>query len=64
LKEFSYSPEELAISEKYGEEAENMLTALHEIIGHGSGKISAKLTQEPGFYLKEYYSTLEEHAPI
>ncbi len=33
---------------------------MHEIIGHGSGKLSPKLAHEPQFYLKEYYSTLEE----
>jgi len=36
------------------------MTALHEIIGHGSGKLNPKLTKEPAFYLKEYFSTLEE----
>jgi dipeptidyl-peptidase-3 len=36
------------------------MTALHEVIGHGSGKLSSKLTHEPSYYLKEYYSTLEE----
>ena len=36
------------------------MTALHEIIGHGSGKLNPKLTHEPAFYLKEYFSTLEE----
>jgi dipeptidyl-peptidase-3 len=60
LKEFAYSPEEVTLGEKYGDEAENMMTALHEIIGHGSGKVSPKLTKEPTAYLKEYYSTLEE----
>ena len=25
---------------KYGEEAEDLLTAMHEVIGHGSGKLS------------------------
>ncbi|MDT5295053.1 MAG: dipeptidyl-peptidase, partial [Acidobacteriota bacterium] len=29
-------------------------------IGHGSGKLNPRLTREPQFYLKEYYSTLEE----
>ena len=33
---------------------------MHEVIGHGSGKLNPKLTQPPGAYLKEYYSTLEE----
>jgi dipeptidyl-peptidase-3 len=60
LEEFAESPEEVRIVKQYGDEAENLLTALHEVIGHGSGKLSAKLTHEPQYYLKEYYSTLEE----
>ncbi len=36
LDEFAASPEEIAISKKYGEEASDMMTALHEVIGHGS----------------------------
>lgn len=60
LEEFASSAEELSIVRRYGEEAENLHTALHEVIGHGSGKLSPKLTREPAFYLKEYYSTLEE----
>ncbi|HYL35980.1 MAG TPA: hypothetical protein VEV17_08720 [Bryobacteraceae bacterium] len=60
LEEFAASKEEIEIGKKYGDEAEDLLTALHEIIGHGSGKIDPKLTHDPAFYLKEYYSTLEE----
>jgi dipeptidyl-peptidase-3 len=60
LEEFASSPEEVRIVKQYGDEAENLMTALHEVIGHGSGKLSPKLTHEPQFYLKEYYSTLEE----
>jgi dipeptidyl-peptidase III len=30
------------------------------VIGHGSGKMNPQLKEEPAFYLKEYYSTLEE----
>ena len=60
LSEFSASPEEAAISEKYGEEADNLMTALHEVIGHGSGKLSPKLTEDYSYYLKEYASTIEE----
>ena len=37
-----------------------MLTALHEVIGHGSGKLSPRLQQGSESYLKEYFSTLEE----
>ncbi len=60
LEEFAASPEEVELVKKYGEEASTLVTALHEVIGHGSGKVSPKLTHEPAYYLKEYYSTLEE----
>lgn len=60
LEEFAASPEEIAICKKYGDEAEDLLVALHEIVGHGSGKMNPKLTHEPAYYLKEYFSALEE----
>lgn len=60
LEEFAASPEELTICKKYGDEAEDLITALHEIIGHGSGKLNPKLTHEAAYYLKEYFSALEE----
>jgi dipeptidyl-peptidase-3 len=60
LDEFAASPEEIALGRKYGDEAGALVTALHEVIGHGSGKLSPKLTHEPSYYLKEYFSTLEE----
>ncbi|HZL56089.1 MAG TPA: hypothetical protein VFC21_03365, partial [Bryobacteraceae bacterium] len=58
--EFVFSKEEAALDKKYGAESEQLLTAMHEVIGHGSGKLSPKLTHEASFYLKEYFSTLEE----
>jgi dipeptidyl-peptidase-3 len=60
LYEFAASAEEIALCKKYGDEAEDLMTSLHEIIGHGSGKMNPKLTHEPAFYLKQYFSTLEE----
>ncbi len=36
------------------------MVAMHEVLGHGSGKMSDKLTGDPRSYLKEYYSALEE----
>ena len=36
------------------------MTALHEVIGHGSGKLNPKLQGGAEAYLKEYFSTLEE----
>jgi dipeptidyl-peptidase-3 len=60
LEEFAAAPEEIALAEKYGEEASDLMTALHEIIGHGSGKLNPKLQGGSESYLKEYFSTLEE----
>jgi len=59
-QEFASSPAEIERAQKYGDLAENLFTAMHEVIGHGSGKLSAKITKEPASYIKEYYSTLEE----
>ena len=60
LEEFAGSKEEVELGKKYGDEAADLLVSLHEIIGHGSGKLGAKITRDPAFYLKEYSSTLEE----
>ena len=60
IEEFAASPREIEMYKKYGETADSLLTAMHEVIGHGSGKLSPKLTHEAAFYLKEYFSTLEE----
>ena len=58
--EFAYAEEERARAEKYQVLANDLLVAMHEVLGHGSGKMNPKLTEEPAVYLKEYYSTLEE----
>lgn len=60
IDEFVLSPQEIALDRKYENEADELLTAMHEVIGHGSGKLSPKLTNVASFYLKEYFSTLEE----
>jgi dipeptidyl-peptidase-3 len=59
-EEFAFSAEEIERARQYRELADNLFTAMHEVLGHGSGKMNPKLTQEPASYLKEYYSTLEE----
>ncbi|MGH2411049.1 MAG: dipeptidyl-peptidase 3 family protein, partial [Chloroflexota bacterium] len=59
-QEFASSRAEIERARKYGDLAEDLFTAMHEVIGHGSGKLDPKLTHEPAYYLKEYYSTLEE----
>jgi dipeptidyl-peptidase-3 len=58
--EFAGSAEIVNRELKYGEEAGNLLTALHEVIGHGSGQLSERLKGGAEPYLKEYFSTLEE----
>jgi len=60
IDEFSATREEIALARKYGEEASDLMTALHEIIGHGSGKLNPQLQGGSASHLKEYYSTLEE----
>jgi dipeptidyl-peptidase-3 len=60
IEEFAASPEEVALAKKYGEEASDLMTALHEVIGHGSGKLNPKLQGGAEAHLKEYFSTLEE----
>jgi dipeptidyl-peptidase-3 len=55
---FSPDSSERESFEKYGSAAGNLLVAMHEILGHGSGKVS--VAGDPRTYLREYYSTLEE----
>ncbi|HEV7519268.1 MAG TPA: peptidase, partial [Thermoanaerobaculia bacterium] len=56
--EFSPDPGEGESYAKYGTLADDLLTAMHEIIGHGSGKVL--VPNDPASYLREFYSTLEE----
>ena len=58
--EFAATPEIEARAEKYGEQASDLFTAMHEVIGHGSGQLSDRLKGGAEPYLKEYFSTLEE----
>ena len=60
IDEFGASPEEIVRNKKYGTKASDLLVCLHEVIGHGSGKLDSKLTQPPQAYLKEYFSAMEE----
>lgn len=59
LKEFVHDEEELQLEEKYGQLADKLHTALHEVIGHASGQLNPGVgeTKET---LKNYASTLEE----
>jgi dipeptidyl-peptidase-3 len=58
--EFSWTPEEAARTEKWGGISGDLLTNMHEVIGHASGQVSATLKTPPQVVLKEYFSALEE----
>ena len=60
IEEFGPSQAVIQRNIKYGQQADEFMTALHEVIGHGSGKLSPRLKSGSEPYLKEYFSTLEE----
>jgi dipeptidyl-peptidase III len=59
-REFAWSPEEAERAEKWSSFAGELTTNMHEVIGHGSGRISDRLQGNPQGVLKEQYSALEE----
>lgn len=59
IKEFAYTEEEAALSVKYGQLADNLHTALHEVVGHASGQINEGVGT-PRETLRSYASTIEE----
>jgi dipeptidyl-peptidase-3 len=59
-KEFAWTPEEAERAEKWNSVASELLTNMHEVIGHASGKIADRLKGNPSAALKEQYSALEE----
>ena len=58
--EFSWTPEESARAEKWASLAAELTTNMHEVIGHASGQVTARLQGRPEAVLKEYFSALEE----
>lgn len=59
LKEFAHDEEEIRLEEKYGQIADKLHTALHEVVGHASGVINEGIGQ-PKETLQNYASTMEE----
>ena len=59
-REFAWSAEEAERAEKWSSVASELTTDMHEVIGHGSGRISEQLQGNPQARLKEQYSALEE----
>ena len=58
--EFCWTAEEAERAEKWSAFAGELTTNMHEVIGHGSGKIEAHLNGNPQGALKEQFSALEE----
>jgi len=58
--EFSWSGEEADRAKKWGGFAQELTTAMHEIIGHGSGRMAPGVTEPPHRLLGEQYSSVEE----
>ena len=59
-REFCWSDEEAARAEKWGAIASDATTAIHEVLGHGSGRVADHLEGQPQLALKEQYSAIEE----
>lgn len=59
LDEFAFSEEEIARSRAHAEQAGDLHTDMHEVIGHASGQINPGVGS-PRETLRQYASTLEE----
>ncbi len=67
-KEFAWSDEEAERAERWSSLASELTTNIHEVLGHGSGRVGQTGTGlngqpvpvQPSLALKELYSTLEE----
>ena len=58
--EFSWTPEEAGRSKQWNAFAGELTTNMHEVIGHGSGKVAERLNGNPQAALKEQFSAIEE----
>jgi dipeptidyl-peptidase-3 len=58
--EFSWTAEEADRAVKWGTFAAELTTNMHEVIGHGSGRVDERLNGRPQSALKEQFSAIEE----
>jgi dipeptidyl-peptidase-3 len=58
--EFTWSPDEAERNATHGTLAGELLTDMHEVIGHASGQASPTLKQTPQQAIREFFSALEE----
>ena len=58
--EFAWDEAEAERTRVWGVLSHDLATELHEVIGHGSGRMAAGVSQPPTELLREQYSALEE----
>ena len=58
--EFGWDDAEVERAKRWGAFASELTTEIHEVLGHGSGRMAAHITVTPQDLLKEQYSALEE----
>jgi dipeptidyl-peptidase-3 len=58
--EFSWDDAEAARAKSWGAIAQELTTDMHEVIGHGSGRMADAVTVPPHRLLAEQYSAIEE----
>lgn len=59
-REFAWDDAEVERAEKWAALAGEVTTAIHEVLGHGSGRVAEHLNGQPQLMIKEHYSALEE----
>jgi dipeptidyl-peptidase-3 len=59
-REFSWSVEEFDRAMRWVSVASELTTNMHEVIGHGSGRVAERLNGNPQAALKEQFSAIEE----
>lgn len=57
---FCWDDAELARARTWSARASELTTDLHEVVGHGSGRMAKGVTDPPHLLLREHHSTLEE----
>jgi dipeptidyl-peptidase-3 len=59
-QEFCWSEDELARAEQWAALSSEVTTGIHEVLGHGSGRVAEHLNGQPQLAIKEHYSAIEE----
>ena len=59
-QEFAWDDAEVERAKRWGAFAGELTTEIHEVLGHGSGRMADHVTVTPQELLKEQYSALEE----